>query len=144
MSEPERTDHERRERALNFQFTRVPAITLLGMQLESWDETSARVRLPFREQASNGGGSPHGGIVASLLDTAGAAAIWAGHDFSRGTRGATVSLAINYLGAATNEDLIAEARCTKRGRDMHFAAISVTSDSGKPIADGVITYRIVA
>lgn len=141
------TDDELRSRhgkSLRYMFNKVPFVSALGLELLEWEAEEGRVtvRMPFRELADNGGGTPHGGAVATLMDTAGAAAVWNGHDYDRGTRGSTVSLTINYLGAARGEAVIATAHCTRRAKELNFVAVEATSESGRPVANAVMTYRI--
>jgi uncharacterized protein (TIGR00369 family) len=81
--------------------------------------------------------------VASLVDTAGASAVFAGHDFDKGARAATVSMTVNYTGAGRSADLIAEATCVKRGRDLSFSEIHVRDADGRLVATGSLVYRIV-
>jgi len=80
--------------------------------------------VPFAEHLTNDGREYHGGVIASLVDTTGAAAVWAGHDFDKGMRASTVSMTVNYTGRASG-DLLATARCVKRGRDLAFSEIRV-------------------
>ena len=80
--------------------------------------------------------------IAALMDTAGAAAVWAGHDYDKGLRASTVSMTVNYVGRAQG-DLLATARCVKRGRDLHFSEIRVDDTNGTLVATGTLVYRIV-
>ncbi len=118
-------------------------IASLGIVAERWEEGGVRLRLPFEPRLTNDGAVHHGGVVATLMDTAGASSVWAGHDFERGTRAATVSMTVNFTGAARGSDLIADAVCVKRGRELAFAEIRVTDPAGKSVATGTLVYRIV-
>ncbi len=120
-----------------------PYIASLDITVEQWAPDGVRLRVPFAERLTNGGGAYHGGAVASLIDTAGAAAVWAGHDFDRGARAATISMTVNYVGSSPYADLVAEARCVKRGRDLSFAEITVSDPDGKALAVASMVYRIV-
>jgi len=120
-----------------------PYIEGLAIEIEKWAPDGVRLRVPFAERLTNGGGAYHGGAVASLVDTAGAAAVWAGHDFDRGSRAATISMTVNYVGATAYADLVADARCVKRGRDLSFAEITVSDPDGKALAVASLVYRIV-
>jgi uncharacterized protein (TIGR00369 family) len=122
--------------------TKTPYIASLGIVVERWDPDGVRLRLPFDPELTNDGAVYHGGAVASLMDTTGAAAVWAGHDFDKGTRAATVSMTINYTGAASQADLIADAVCVKRGRELAFSEIRISDADGKPVATGTLVYRI--
>jgi len=120
-----------------------PYIASLGVVVERWDPDSITLRMPFDPELTNDGAVHHGGAVASLMDTAGAAAVWAGHDFDKGARAATVSMTINYTGAALHADLLADAVCVKRGRELAFSEIHIHDADGKPVATGTLVYRIV-
>jgi uncharacterized protein (TIGR00369 family) len=82
-------------------------------------------------------------VIASALDTAGAAAAWSNHDFTRGSRASTISMTVNYVGAARSSDLVCHARTVKRGRELIFTEITATDADGRPVAHAVQTYRIV-
>lgn len=133
---------QRRLKSLRYMFAKVPFTRALGIELIDWSETGVILRMPYSELVDNAGGTFHGGAVAALLDNAGAAAVWAGHDYSKGTKASTVSLTINYLGAGRDQDLIAQARCVRRARELNFVEIDVRSADGRPVASGVLVYRI--
>ncbi len=115
----------------------------LGLLVERWEPEGVRLRVPFDPSLTNDGVGYHGGAVASLVDSAGAAAVWAGHDFDKGQRAATISMTVDYTGAARESDLIAEAECVRRGRDLHFSEIRVRDEAGRLVAAGSLVYRIV-
>ena len=120
-----------------------PYIERLGITPERWGPEGVQLRLPFKAELTNDGNVHHGGALASLMDTAGAASVWAGHDFDKGARAATVSMTINYTGSAPGVDLLADAVCVKRGRDLAFSEITIADTDGKPVATGTLVYRIV-
>jgi uncharacterized protein (TIGR00369 family) len=107
-----------------------------------WDPDGVELELPYADQLSAHEGIFHGGVLSALIDTSGTGAVMAGHDFSKGSRCSTLSLAVQYLSVAPGEDVIAEAHCTKRGRQTHFAEVVVRSRSGKPVAQGLVTALI--
>ena len=77
---------------------RIPFNRLCGFVVSRWDDTGVRMEVDDAEALSNGIGSMHGGVVATLVDTvANAAAITVG-DFAAGTQVVTVSMTINYTG----------------------------------------------
>jgi uncharacterized protein (TIGR00369 family) len=136
-------DDERKRAAMRDIMLSTAFIGGLGVTFEQWDPEGVRLRLPFDPKLTNDGSVYHGGAVAAVVDTAGAAAVWAGHNFDKGARAATVSMTINYTGAAKKSDLIAEARCVRRGRDLSFSEIAVRDDEGKLVATATLVYRIV-
>jgi uncharacterized protein (TIGR00369 family) len=115
----------------------------LGAEVQAWSPEEVVLRVPFAERLTNDGREYHGGVIAALMDTAGAAAVWAGHDFDKGLKASTVSMTVNYTGRAKG-DLLAIARCVKRGRDLSFSEIRVEDPSGTLVATGTLVYRIVA
>ena len=136
-------ENERLRAAFRDRMTQTPYIGGLRIAVEEWSPDGARLRLPFDPELTNDGQAFHGGVVASLVDTAGAAAVWAGHDFDKGMRAATVSLTVNYTGAGRGTDLVADAVCVKRGRDLAFSEIRVSDPEGRGIATATLVYRIV-
>jgi uncharacterized protein (TIGR00369 family) len=134
----------RRDKCLEYIFTKVPYNVTLKLELLEADDSSAKVRMPFQEFVDNGGTTYHGGAVASLLDSAGGAAAWAGHDFARWpARGSTVSLTINFVGAGRDDDLIATAKVVRRAKELQFIDVVIESSSGACVGSGVMVYRIV-
>lgn len=136
------TEQERRRRAVAELMPTTPFMGWLGLVFERYEHDDVTVRLPFREELTNDGTYYHGGVLASVLDTAGAAAAWSHHDFTRGARASTVSLAIQYVGAAKRSDLTCHARTVKRGRELVFTEITATDDEGRVVAHAVQTYRL--
>jgi uncharacterized protein (TIGR00369 family) len=139
------SDEEQAQRrtAMRDVLSSTPYIAGLGVVMERWDPDGVRIRLSFDERLTNDGAVYHGGAVAALVDTTGAAAVWAGHDFDKGVRAATVSMTVNYTGAGRGGDLVAEAECVRRGRELSFAEIHVRDPEGKLIATATLVYRIV-
>ena len=78
-------------------------------------------------------------MLASLVDAAAGAAVMAGHDFTRGSRMSTVSMSVSFIAIAPGEGLRATAACTRRGRNLQYVHVLVSSsDSGKSLAEGVV------
>ena len=67
----------------------------MGTVVDEWSEEGVRLRVPFAEHLTNDGKEYHGGAIAALMDTAGASAVWAGHDFDLGLKASTVSMTVN-------------------------------------------------
>ncbi|HEX4820216.1 MAG TPA: PaaI family thioesterase [Acidimicrobiales bacterium] len=120
-----------------------PYLKSLGIVMEVFEPDHARIRLPFREDLTNDGAVYHGGVIAAVLDTAGAAAAWSNHDFDKGARASTVSMTVQYLGACKRSDLVCDGRALRRGRELIFCEMTATGADGNLVANGVLTYRIV-
>jgi uncharacterized protein (TIGR00369 family) len=139
------TDEEQqaRRRSISELFPTTPFISMLGLVVERYEPDEATMRLPFRADLTNDGKVFHGGVVASALDTTGALAAWSNHDFDRGVRASTVSMTVQYIGAAKQSDLIVHASARKRGRELIFTEIEAFDDAGTLVAQALQTYRIV-
>lgn len=67
------------------------------LRVTRWDPDGVEIVLPYTETLSAHEGLFHGGVVSALIDTAGAGAVIAGHDFTKGSRLSTVSMSVQYL-----------------------------------------------
>lgn len=133
----------RRRLAVRDLMPKTPFLAGLGIVFERYEPDDVTIRLPFREDLTNDGTFFHGGVIASVMDTAGAAAAWSNHDFDKGSRASTVAMSIQYVGAAKKSDLVCHARAVRRGKELIFTEITATDSDGRTVAHGVQTYRIV-
>jgi uncharacterized protein (TIGR00369 family) len=142
--EPTLSEEEQRSRRklVAELMTQTPYVAGLGVVIERYEPDDVVVRLPFREDLTNDGERYHGGVVAAVIDTAGAAAAWSAHDFTRGTRASTVSLALQFVRACTRSDLVCTARTVRRARELVFVEITAADEEGGVVAHAVQTYRI--
>ena len=111
----------------------------------SWSEGEARVEQPMLTHLENRLGLPHGGIYATLLDTAmGYAGCFTG-DPNRKQMALTLSLNVNYVSRPSEmcTRLIATARKTGGGQSTYFAEGEVCDEAGEVFATatGVFRYR---
>lgn len=115
--------------------------THLGYRITGWSQDFARIELPMEPFLMNRQGLPHGGIHATLLDSAmGFAGCYTG-DPARQQMALTLALTINYLAQATGTRLIAEARRTGGGKSTFFAEATVRDDTGVVVATGTGVFR---
>ncbi len=117
-----------------------PYSRFLGVRLDRLDAEGVRLALPYRDENSNPGQALHGGCAASL------GAI-AGHAVTRAALGAesgpwhTAQMQVSYLAAAVAEDVVAEAKILRRGKEICFVGVDVSTEAGKPIASITTTVR---
>lgn len=115
----------------------------LGFALTAWREGWARVELPVTAHLGNRQGLVHGGVHATLLDTAmGYCGCYTG-DPARRVMALTLSMTVNYISDTRGLRLIAEAMRTGGGRSTYFASGTLRDDTGTEIATatGVFRYR---
>lgn len=134
------TDQEQRARSEWFRRhweTGVAFNRHCGLRIDRWEADGVELYLPYSDTLSAHSGVFHGGVVSALLDTTATGAVMAGHDFNRGSRLTTISLSVQYLTVAPDEDLICVGRATRRGRTVNFAEASARgARSGKLVATG--------
>jgi uncharacterized protein (TIGR00369 family) len=134
---------QRRRKAVAELMPQTPFMGGLGIVFDRYEPDDVTVRLPFREDLTNDGIYFHGGVIAAVMDTAGAAAAWSNHDFDKGTRASTVAMSIQYTGAAKRSDLLCHGRTIRRRKELTFTEITATDVEGNVVAHAVQTYRIV-
>jgi uncharacterized protein (TIGR00369 family) len=91
----------------------------------------AVLKLPYREEISNGSGTVHGGILATLADTAVAFALSTNFDGKMGF--ATSDLTIHFLRRARG-DVWARARIVKKGRRVNVGEVAIEDAQGQEVA----------
>ena len=136
-------DQVARRRAVAEMMPKTPFLEGLGIVFDRYEPDDVTLRLPFRDDLTNDGTFYHGGVVASVIDTAGAAAAWSNHDFTKGARASTVSMSLQYVGACKKSDLVCHAKTVRRGKELTFTEITATDADGNVVAHAVQTYRIV-
>ncbi|MCL4413212.1 MAG: PaaI family thioesterase [Actinobacteria bacterium] len=122
---------------------KTPFLAGLNLSFDAYEHDDITLRLTFREDLTNDGTVYHGGVVAAVMDTAGAAAAWSNHDFNKGMRASTVSMSVQYVGSCKKSDLVCRARAVKRGKELIFTEITARDAAGNVVAHAVQTYRIV-
>ena len=121
-----------------------PYNRFLGIRGESLERGRAILRLPTREEFI---GDPrrrsiHGGLISTLIDTAGGAAAWSSLDDPIEEAVSTVDLRVDYLEPAlVGIDLRAEAEVRRKGNRVCHVRIVVTQD-GALTAEGAAVYNI--
>ena len=122
----------------------MPFSVHLGMEFVEGGEGYAKIRLHYKDENSTWGQALHGGAIASLIDTTGAMAAWTTAEIATPKYfGSTVGVTVNYLSGAIGEDIFAEGRILKRGKEIIYTDVRVTNEQGKLLAQGSVTYRII-
>ena len=116
----------------------------LGMEFVEGANGYAKIKLHYKDENSTWGQALHGGAIASLIDTTGAMAAWTTAEIATPKYfGSTVGVTVNYLSGAIGEDIFAEGRVLKRGKEIIYSDVRVTNEAGKILAQGTVVYRIV-
>ena len=114
-----------------------PFPRLMGMRLEAIDMDSATIVLDIDERHFQPFGIVHGGVLATLIDTA---TFWAA--FLRLPPDAglvNIDLKLNYLQPANAGRLTATGRCIRPGRTLSYTEAHVRDERGDLLAHGTST-----
>lgn len=121
-------------------FGRQGAMALIGARLALVEPGLVRIELPFRPDLSQQHGFFHGGITATIADSAGG---YAGFTlFPAGSAILTVEFKINLVAPADGDLLVATGRVKKPGRTLTLCDLEVDVVKGgraKPCAYGMQT-----
>lgn len=119
-----------------------PFNRLLGIQGEHAEPGRVIMLLPVREDFVGDPRRPalHGGVISSLIDTAGGGAAWTA--LAKGETVSTVDLRVDFLEPASLEaPLRAEAELLRKGNRVCHVRVAVTQGS-RLVADGRGVYNI--
>ena len=118
-----------------------PVARTLGIEIVEIAPERVVLRLPFSMDNITVGTVVHGGVIATLIDTAAAAASASGLvEIPKGA--ATSNLTVTYLAPADNADLFAEASIIRRGKRQTVEEVTVRDDTGRLVAKGLVTSQL--
>jgi len=136
MSTSKLTDSERKR--IEDALSTVPFAKLLGIKLDSVEPGDATLSLQIRDDFKQNAGVVHGGVIASLIDSATAFAIipLLNHD----ERTTTVDLTISYLRPLTAGSMVARAKVLRAGTRLIVVSAELFDDGRNLAATALSTY----
>jgi uncharacterized protein (TIGR00369 family) len=109
----------------------------MRFRLAAIDHDSCRIELDIGKCHFQPFGIVHGGVLATLIDTA---TFWAGFMRLPADAGlVNVDLKLNYLKPALSGQLLAEGRCIRAGKQLSYTEAYVYAESGEALAHGTST-----
>ena len=121
----------------------VPFMKSLGMRITRMKDGHTILRMPFTVEKTDHEGAAHEGAVAALVDTTGAMASWSVVGIDLRYKASTVGIHVTFHAPARG-DLVAEARTWRRNDEIFLnQVVASEAGSGRVIATGAVTYRIV-
>ena len=117
----------------------VPALAWLNASLEEMSLGHAVLRLPYREQITNGSGTIHGGVLATLADTAVAFALSTNFDGKMGF--ATADLTI-HLPAPRAHRRLGEGPDFQERTRVNVGEVSMTDADGREVARALTSFLL--
>ncbi|MBX7151099.1 PaaI family thioesterase [bacterium] len=113
---------------------------MMGFTIDAVRKGYCNMALEYSEEVTNGvrsGGTVHGGIVATLVDTAAAFALSTYFDGQMSF--ATVQLNINYLARAQSR-INAHAQVIRRGSRINVVDVDVYDTEDTPVAKATLNF----
>ncbi|HEX8922400.1 MAG TPA: PaaI family thioesterase [Pyrinomonadaceae bacterium] len=119
-------------------FERVPFAHLLKLELGEMKRGLATLHLEVRDALRQNNGVVHGGVIASLVDSAAAFAIIT--ILEKGQTSTTVDLTIHYLRPWLTGRATAQARVVRAGRRILTIEIDVLDESEALLATALTSF----
>src|SRR5215470_6944538 len=115
---------------------------LVGYRFTRWRPDEAELELTLEPRHLNRSDVPHGGVIATLIDTACGLAGCYSAEPGRRRRAVTLALNTSFIGQAqANTTLTAKARRTGGGQTVFFARCDLVDGEGRLIATGEGTFK---
>ncbi len=119
----------------------LPFAKLIGMRLVDMQLDMAVIKIDMRDDLRHPGGILHGGVTATLIDTAMAYAVRTRVGLTDAT--ATIDLTVHYLRPHISGTFTCTARVVRAGRRIFTVSAEVENEEGKLIATAISTYTKV-
>jgi uncharacterized protein (TIGR00369 family) len=126
------------EQRIREAFEQVPFAHLLNLELGEMKRGAATLHIEVRDELKQNRGVVHGGVIASLVDSAAAFALIT--LLERDQTSTTVDLTIHYLLPLLKGRARAQARVLRRGRRIVVIAVDVLDESQTVIATALTTF----
>jgi uncharacterized protein (TIGR00369 family) len=118
--------------------SRLPLSGLLGMEFVDIRRGEAVLKIEMRDDLRQPFGVLHGGVTATLIDTAMAYAVRTMLNETEPT--ASIDLTIHYLRPHTAGAVVCTAKVVRPGKRIFTVSAEVANDEGKLIATALSTY----
>jgi uncharacterized protein (TIGR00369 family) len=115
--------------------------TLLGIRIVERHEDGLTVECPVRPELLNGAGIVHGGVTASIADSAMGMAIW--ESFHGKRRTATIEFKINYLRPVSSGTIVARSHIIRSGTTIAVGRVDLFDDDRRLVAIALMTFIVM-
>lgn len=119
----------------------LPFSKLIGMELVDLQPDVAVISIEMRDDLRQPSGVLHGGVTATLIDTAMAFAVRTRLGLTEAT--ATIDLTVHYLRPHVTGTFTCTAKVVRAGKRIFTVSADVVNEDGKHIATAVSTYTRV-
>lgn len=119
----------------------LPFAKLIGMRLVDMHLDVAVLQIEMRDDLRQPSGVLHGGVTATLIDTAMAFAVRTRLPIDQAT--ATIDLTVHYLRPHLTGRLTCTARVVRAGKRIFTVTANAVNEKGKLIATAISTFTKV-
>lgn len=119
----------------------LPFAQLMGMRLIDIRPNEAVIKIDMRDDLRQPAGVLHGGVTATLIDTAMAFAVIT--RLAPDERASTVDLTVHYLRPHFEGTFTCTGRVVRAGKRIFTVSAEVVNQDGKLIATAISTYTKV-
>ena len=114
----------------------------IGIRVVEQHDDGVTVECPVREEFMNGAGVVHGGVAATVADSAMGIAFV--RHLERKYNIATIEMKINYLRPIVEGTIVARAHVIKTGKRVCVGRVDVSDGDKNAIAVALLTYAILS
>ncbi|KLN60562.1 hypothetical protein WH96_12765 [Kiloniella spongiae] len=115
----------------------------IGYSLVEWTESSASIALTIADYHLNSAGIMHGGVLATLIDTACGYTLIHNPDPAKRRRAVTLSLNTQFTASAQSGDkLLATGTLKGGGKHIKFLSCDVKNQHGQLIGHGEAVMKL--
>jgi len=119
----------------------LPFAQLMGMRLVDIRHNEAVISIEMRDDLRQPAGVLHGGVTATLIDTAMAFAVIT--RLAEGERASTIDLTVHYLRPHTEGSFACTAKVVRAGKRIFTVSADVVNENDNLIATAISTYTKV-
>lgn len=119
----------------------LPFAKMIGMRLVELRPGEAEIEIEMRDELRQPAGLLHGGVTATLIDTATAFAVVT--RLAEGEMATTIDLTVHYLRPHTDGKFTCIAKVVRAGKRILTVSADVFNEQKKLIATAISTYTKV-
>jgi len=140
MAEAAEITDEQKQRAFDT-LHNLPFAKMIGMRLVHMRPNEAVIEIEMRDELRQPSGVLHGGVTATLIDTAMAFAVIT--RLAEDERASTIDLTVHYLRPHTTGTITCTGKVVRAGKKIFTVSADVVNEQGKLIATALSTYTKV-
>jgi acyl-CoA thioesterase len=125
---------------INASVAQMPFNTMLGIRVVRLHSDGLTIECPLRRDLLNGNGTLHGGVLATLADSAVGIAV--NRHFGGLRAIATVEMKISYLKPVTGKKIRARARLLRLGKHLCVGQADIGDRKSGLAATALVTYML--